>query len=188
VKTKKFFEDTLKSLRCQKTTLILGGLPILLTFLIFVGIFWPTLKDLRSHQKLLEQKKALIERYRAKLQKISPPSTPRESPEKYLFQGRDPYIVVSELQKELENIPEITLRSFRILKQSPFQADIQKVELNFDLEGDIKGLVEVLERVETFQKALRIQYLLVSQFSRGRQKALRINLRIEALFRAVQNL
>ncbi len=170
--------------RREKTNLFLGGIPIIIALLLFVNYFLPQLSSLKQHQILLKQKQKLLLRYRQKLKEMKPP--PKKAGEEvgqYLFSGRDPYVIVSQLQKDLASIPEISVRSFRIISQKPFQEGIKKVEISFDLEGDIKGLAEVLELLEGYKKALKINYLMVTNFTRRRQSFLRVNLRLEALFK-----
>ena len=168
--------------RKEKTNLLLAVIPLLLSFFLLVGYVWPRYERWQENRALLAQKQALLESYREKLKRINPPSTSKEEIEQYLFKGRDPYVVVSEVQKKFAEVKEITVRSFRILSQKPFRANIKKIEVSFDLEGDIKGLAEVLEILENFEKAVKINYLVVSRLSRHGRTILRVNLRLEALF------
>ena len=186
MKLPSFFKNWRAFWRREKANLFLGGIPILIALLLFANYFLPQLSSLKQHQALLKQKQKLLTRYRQKLKEMKPPPKKAgEEVERYLFSGRDPYVIVSQLQKDLATIPEISVRSFRIISQKPFQEGIKKVEISFDLEGDIKGLAEVLELLENYEKALKVKYLMVAQYTRRRQSLLRINLRLEALFKEV---
>ena len=178
-------ENVLMFLRRRRTEILLAGLPVLLALFIFWFLLRPSIQNILHCRELIIEKETLLKRYQERLEELaqkSPPE-PGNSPLGSLFRGRDPYVIVSSLQKEFESIPEISVRSFRVLSQRPFRdGGIKLVEINFDLEGDIKGLAELLERLENHEKALRVKYLLVSQLVRRGVPALRISLRLEAPF------
>ncbi len=176
------FEKFIERLRREKTNLILAGLPLLVALFLFGSYLWPQYEKWRENKALLAQKEVLVKRYQEKLKTIKVPPQGGDSVKKYLFKGRDPYVIVSALQKKLSEVKEISVRSFRILTQRAFRDQIEKVEISFDLEGDIKGLAEVLEILENYEKAIKVNFLLVSRLHRGGRSILRVNLRVEALF------
>jgi len=174
----------ISSWKSHKLNFFLAVVPLLLSLILFFKLFLPSWQRWQETKALLAQRRALLLKYQEKLKELSPPPVPEkgEDPYRYLFRGRDPYIIISEIQKLLEDIEGLNIRSFRVLNQKPFQAGIKKVEVQFQMEGDIKALAEALERLDRYEKALLIKNLIVSRLVRRKKESLQIYLRLEALF------
>ena len=175
-------EEIKKYLRENKLNIILLAFPILVTIFIFLVYLWPSYQEYVNAKKLLQEKNRLIKRYRQKIKDIGNIEPSKDGYRKYIFSGKDPYIIVSMLQERLENVEGLTIRSFRITSQQKFLGNIKKVSLFFNMQGDIKSLVEMLDIIQKIQKSILIRKLNVSFFSSGGKEYLQINLTLEAIF------
>jgi len=181
-----FKRKVLKRKRSDIYKIIWLLLPFFISILIFFQYLVPTWQKHKRYQEILKTKQKLIIQYKNKIESLKKEplkKTETENPFKYVFTGIDPYVTLSEIQKVLENIENLKIRSFRIVNQKPFKdkKNIKKIEIHFELEGDIKTLAEILEEIEKYQKALIIKHLTVSKINRY-SNTLRISLRIETLF------
>ena len=171
-------------LRENKGNLILAVIPILVAVILFFTQFWPHYTQLKREREVLRQKQRLVKEYKRKLDELSKQKkAPQKEVLKYLFTGKDPYVVVSSLQNALKDIQGINIRSFRIISQKDFIGNVKKIVVNFSIQGDVRSLVEMLEILTNYEKALKIQQLIVSRLTRGKRQFLQINLRLEGLFR-----
>jgi len=175
-------DKVVQNIQKNKVNIILAVLPLIISAFIFWSYFWPAWQQYKKNKTLLTQKENLIKKYQEKVKK-KPQNLPKtKDPRLYLFRGRDPYTIVSEIQKNLSKIPGLSIRSFNIINKKPLKDGIQKVEIRFNMEGDIKSLTEMLLLFESYKKALRINTLQILYQKRGNAEKLRIILHLEALF------
>ena len=175
-------EEIKRYFRENKLNLVLLLFPILVTIFIFLVYIWPSYQEYVNAKKLLQEKKRLLKKYRQKIKNIGTVELPKNGYKKYIFSGKDPYVIVSMVQEKLENVEGLTIRSFRITSQQKFLSKIKKVSLFFNMQGDIKSLVEMLEIIQGIQKSILIKKLNVSFFSSGGKEYLQIHLTLEAIF------
>jgi len=170
-------------LKQYKTNLILAIVPLLAALILFFSFFWPSLEALRQTNTLLAKKKALLEEYQHRIKEAGELKFPKKESSRYLFTGKDPYVVVSIVQEQMKDIERLSIRSFQIRSQTKFLGEIKKVQVYFNMEGDVRSLVEMLERLQNLEKALIIKNLILSRMVKGKREYLQINLQIEGLFR-----
>ncbi len=179
--TKKFFGFSLTPGR-----LLAWGIPLLLILCLGFWWLWPAWQNFTLKRALLNQKSALLTRYEKKLT-LDKPKLERELARgqalgKKVFVGLDPYVIVSDLEKGIDQIPELSLRSFRITKREDLTPQVQKVKLVLVLEGDIKGLLTFLQRLEHQDKALHVVRLVVTPRRYRHGYILNATLEVEAFY------
>jgi len=169
--------------RLDRTSLVLGALPVLLALVLLFARLWPEVRALRQEEAALRQRLETLAAYRDRLREHGALERPGAGAVKPLFTGKDPYVVVSSLQEALRDIEGLTVRSFRITSQKDFLGEVRLVGVNFNLQGDVRALVEMLEIIGGFEKALRVKTLTVSRVVQRKRESLQVNLQLEALFR-----
>ena len=161
-------------------------LPLVATLLLLVFFCWPRFEALRLEQELLAQTQKNITAYQARLKKLkkelSQPDPALQKAAQKVFTGKDPYEVVAALQKKFENIPEVLLRSFKVIKRQKEREGLEKVRISFLLYTDTKGLAEILALLEEEPHALRIRMLNLRYIKERQGERLNVNLEIEVLF------
>jgi hypothetical protein len=86
------------------------------------------------------------------------------------------------LRERLEKVPGVNIRSFRIIKRQKIAPLLERVEVSFVLQTDIKGLAEALWQLEEEPRAVRLKRVSIF-FRRSRQKEiLNVTLNLEGLF------
>jgi len=162
-------------------------LPLAVSLGLIVFYLYPRWQDLRLHQELLEQKKQALLKYQKRVKQLKKDLTqenfkPQEETQK-VFSGKDPYLIVADLQKRFENIPEVSLRSFRVLNRKKLAESLELVRLTFIIHTDVKGLAEILSLLEKEKRSLKISRLAVNYVKNRKEEVLYVNLELEALFR-----
>ncbi|WP_022853725.1 hypothetical protein [Thermodesulfatator atlanticus] len=172
--------------RINFSRLFIYGLPLVLSLYFALTVLWPAWQDYQTKKTLYEEKKALISRYQERLTKDKPKLEKELAQTKNLgekvFVGLDPYIIISELEKDIKDIPQLNLRSFRIIKRKKLTPQVEKIKLLLVLEGDVKGLLSLLEKLNKTEKALRISRMTISSRFFRRAYIINLNLEIEALY------
>jgi len=161
-------------------------LPLALALLVFTGVVYPRYRAVRLAEELLHQRQVQVSRYERNLQEMrSALKKPRVAPgelEQKVFQGSDPYVLVASLRERLEKVPGVNIRSFRIIKRQKIAPLLERVEVSFVLQTDIKGLAEALWQLEEEPRAVRLKRVSIF-FRRSRQKEiLNVTLNLEGLF------
>ena len=180
--------DQLKfsKIRLNKSLFFFYLLPLLLSTFIFFSQIYPSIQGILTTREMIVEQKKQSKKYRRKIKKLTKilKRGSRVSPElkNMIFTGNDPYVVISTLQKKIEEIPELSVRSFRLVKKEKIEEYFEKVVASFVITGDIKGLVELLWEIENEKKALRICRLSVSYRHYRKHEILNIILEIEGLF------
>ncbi len=170
----------------NRSKIFLISLPILFTIFIFIEFTLPAWYNLSSQKEILQEKIDLYSRYQKKISKYKP----NLEKDKIIFSrlnqkifiGPDPYVIVSEIENIIKNIPEITMRSFRISKHESLGNQIEKIKIILVLQGDIKGLLNFLSLLREEKKPLKIKRLVVSSARYRGIYRLNINLEVEALY------
>ncbi|WP_457755808.1 hypothetical protein [Thermodesulfatator indicus] len=172
--------------KINRSSLFWWGLPVIATLVVFFMVTWPAWQSYRLKRDLYQEKLELLVKYQAKLSQsksdFKKELSKGQKLEKKIFIGLDPYIIVSELEKEIDAIPELSLRSFRIIKRENLTDQIQKVKLLLILDGDIKGLLNFLDKLSKSNKALHISRLTIISRRYRSDYILSVNLEIEALY------
>jgi len=170
----------------NRSKIFLISLPILFTIFIFIEFTLPAWYNLSSQKEILQEKIDLYSRYQKKISKYKPnlekDKTTFSRLNQKIFIGPDPYVIVSEIENIIKNIPEITMRSFRISKHESLDSQIEKVKIILVLQGDIKGLLNFLSLLRERNKPLKIKRLVVSSARYRGIYRLNINLEVEALY------
>ena len=166
--------------------LLFWSLPVILSLLVVWKVTWPAWEELSTQRSLLEKNTELFFRYQERLTKDKPRLEKELAKindlNQVLFVGLDPYVIVSELEKLMNKIPELSLRSFRISKRDELVGKVEKVRLSLVLEGDIKGLLSFLEALEKDSRALKITRLVINSRRHRRMYGLRVNMDLVALY------
>ncbi len=177
---------TLFGSRLDLGKILLWGLPLALSVVLLWTWLWPAWQTFALKRELVKQKQALLARYQEKLTRDKPKLERELARVKALgdkvFVGLDPYVIVSELEKHIDQVPELTLRSFRITKREDLSPRIQKIKLVLVLEGDIKGLLTFLQDLGQQDKALRVTRLVITPRRYRRGYILNATLELEALY------
>ena len=158
----------------------------MMTFLIF-GKLVPAIRENFQLKELLNKKEEIFIRYRKKL------AIEKEKLEQYkkaanfnqeldkIFLAQDPYVLVSEIQSLMDNIPSLKVKTFRITSTREVSEGIQMITVQFAIEADIKALVELLKRFSSQTQSLRLKNLNIYSLKKKEGWMLNINLDIEAL-------
>ncbi len=166
--------------------LFVYGVPFILALILSGWLLYPSWQAYTLQKRVFQERQALLSRLQKQLQYDKPALEKELAQAKDLaqkvFVGLDPYIIVSELEKKIDSIPEIGLRSFRIIKRQDLTPSVQKIKLTLVLEGDIKGLLTFLEDLKQLSKPVNITHLIVSVRHYRRSYILNINLELEALY------
>ncbi len=170
----------------NRSKIFLILLPILFTIFIFIEFTLPAWYNLSSQKGILQEKINLFSRYQKKISRYRP----KLEKDKLIFHdlnqkifiGPDPYVIVSEIENMIKNIPEITMRSFRISKHESLGNQIETIKIILLLQGDIKGLLNFLSLLRSEKKPLKIKRLVVSSIRHRGIYRLNINLEVEALY------
>ncbi|OAG28212.1 hypothetical protein [Thermodesulfatator autotrophicus] len=160
--------------------------PILLALLVLSLFTWPAWENYRLKKELYQEKLELLVRYQKKISRDKPrlekELAKTKDLENKIFIGLDPYVIVSELEKEIGQISGLKLRTFRIIKRENISEQIQKVKVLLTLDGDIKGMVEFLEKLSQTNKALRVSRLTIISRRYFKDYVLSVNMELEALY------
>ncbi len=167
-------------------TLLIQALPLFLALVVFSGVVYPRYRAWRLEKDLLLEQEAQEERYRQEIRRLESllkkgQGVPQELSQK-VFSGPDPYVLVAGLREKMEKVPGVSIRSFRIVKRQEIARGLERVEVNFVLQTDVRGLAEVLWELEQEPRAVRLKR--VSVFvRRGRKgETLSATLNLEGLF------
>ncbi len=161
-------------------------LPLFLALVIFFWVIYPRLKAIQTHRALLAQKEKNLKTYKKKISSLKKtlrqPKVETKKLVEKVFYGNDPYVVVAGLKEKFAKVPEVSIRSFRIVKREKKGNFLEKVVINFVLQTTVKGLAEILWQIENEPKAVRIKRLsLFLRRLRGTEK-LSVTLELEGLF------
>ncbi len=161
-------------------------LPLILTLWVFWFVFWPRFEAIRNEKEVISRRKQTILVYERKVKKLkkelAKPEPALQEAAKKVFSGKEPYQIVAELQKKFEKIPEVSLRSFKVIKRKEERKGLERIWLSFVIYTDVKGLAEILSILESEPRALRVK-MLSARYIKDRQgERLTVNLELEALF------
>ena len=166
--------------------LIFYLVPLVLTLAIIVWMVYPRFQAVQTRKALLSQKEERLKAYKRKIVQLKKalrqPQVETKKLAEQVFSGNDPYVVVAGLKDKFAKIPEVSIRSFRIVKRESKGSFLEKIVINFVLQTTVKGLAEVLWQIENEPKAVRIKRLsLFLRRMRGEEK-LSVTLELESLF------
>ncbi|MBX6424274.1 hypothetical protein [Thermosulfurimonas sp. F29] len=174
-------------LRISRSVAYFVGFWIILNAFLLWRYLYPAWSSLQSVRELRIQKSALLKNYRQKLletkNKLEALKRDSASGSSGIPRMQDSYTLVSDLQNLMKDIPDLNIKTFRIVSSRPVIGDLHLVRINFTLEGNILSLDELLKRLRRNESAFRIRTLnLFSRKFRDRW-GLSISLEIEALIR-----
>lgn len=181
-KKEKLSENLKIYIKREKLNLVITFFSIFVFLIILIFYFWPSYRDYNQLKYLIKQKEDLLKRYQDKIKEIGNIKLIENKYKKYIYVGKDPYIIISDLQDRFKYIEGLTIRSFRIINQKDFLGKYKKISVNFNIQGDIKDLVEMLDILKKLEKAIQIKRLNISRFISRGQEYLQINLQVEAIF------
>jgi len=167
-----------------KKLITIYGIPSFLSLLVLLFIWQNSLKSLLNSKEQIKYYKQNIEKYQEKtseLQKDIKKKKKEFENIENILKGQDAYIIISYIQNKIEKIPELSVRSFRIAKT--IDKELYQIgTVNLVLEGDVKGLVKLLEELQNCKYPIRIKRLSVSYRRVRNRDQLNIVLEIQGLF------
>ncbi len=170
--------------KLNRKTLAIYGTPIIIGIIIGLFIWQDNLSPILESKQRIEQYRDNIQKYQQKISQLEKEINDNKKELtnfKNILKGQDAYIIISYIQNEIEKIPEISVRSFRIAKTID-KGLYQIGTVNLVLDGDIKGLVKFLQESQNCQYPLRIKRLSVSYRRIANRDRLNIVLEIQGLF------
>jgi len=160
--------------------------PLLLSLAIFIWVIYPKFQVLRWHKEVVQEKERRLLSYKENIEilkkELAKPKFDVQSLENKVFSGKDPYIIVAYIQEKIKTISGLSVRSFRITKKTKETDFLEKIIATFILQADVKGLIEMLWRLQNEQKAVKISKLSVYVRGKRATELLNIRLEIESLF------
>lgn len=162
------------------------AMPLFLALVVLSGVVYPRYRAWRLEKDLLAQKKLELVHYEKRLEKLRAElKKPKIRPEQLanrVFSGPDPYVLVAGLREKMEKVPGVSIRSFRIVKREKIGQELERVEVSFVLQTDVKGLAEILWQLEQEPRAIRIKRVSVFVRRGRRGETLSATLNLEGLF------
>jgi len=171
----------------SKKRLLLGGGWILVMVYLVFGMLGSEIKNYFNLKQAIQREENLISRYKKKLKeeknKLTSYQKGFNSTQKKLIESfaQDPYTLVSQIQKLMEDIPGLKIKTFRITSTRELSEGMKLISVHFSLEGDIKALAELLRRFSSKEVIVKLKSLNIYSFRRGNSWVLNIDLDVEAL-------
>ncbi len=175
----------------EKRYWLLGGASAVVLVMVWWAQVYSPAKEQRDelaveHYKVKQERERLElrkEQLSAEAQAPAENQQSDDTPSSLLVPGQDPEEICGHLQMWLQEFTadhDMSVTNYRALTPTRWR-DYSLCGVEFQMNGSMQGLSDLLESLDRMKQAIRIERLNVD-YRRSREKSLRISLELGALF------